>query len=245
MTTDKLKINKDSPEGLKLSYWLWMELGRPPQFRSAKTFKAWSRVMDSLLGKSGLDYEHFKWFLVWVCRLDDLDGAKYGNDFTARYLRAATDPMACLAKNFDQVFLTFFVPKADKCIPLLKKKRDQEDAEKEARKQPEPGEQRVRYVDIACPEAMRNAADLDRLDDAFPMRQPFPGETVEDWIHREFLPFNGDWKCEHCTYAFSIEAEDDSRTKLCADCLEELVLWAQDDLEWLHDHEPAVVEMVD
>jgi hypothetical protein len=243
--TEKLKVGRDSPPGLKLSYWFWMELGRPTQFRNAKTFKAWSPRMESILAKSGLDYERFKWFLVWVTRLRGADGANYGNDFTAQNLRVANDPMASLVKQFPKTFFEIFLPKADKRIPLLMEKREREDAEKAARQEPEP-EKRVRFVDIliegASEASIRNAQDLDRLDDAFPMLQPFPGESIEDWIDRECETLSDDnWRCERCKYAFAIDGGDDARIKFCTECEEEKVMWAQDDWEWIHDREPEEV----
>jgi hypothetical protein len=243
--TERLKIAGDSPPGVKLSYWFWMELGRPTQFRNAKTFRAWLPQMESLLAKSGLDYERFKWFLVWVTRLRDTNGANYGNDFTAQNLRVANDPMASLVKQFPKTYFEIFLPRADKRIPLLMEIRGREDEEKAARQEPEP-EKRVKFVDILVADAsdadIRNAQDLDRLDDAFPMLQPSPGESMEDWIDRECETLSGDdWQCEHCTYAFSIDGGEDARIKLCADCEEEKVMWAQDDWEWIHDREPEDV----
>jgi hypothetical protein len=235
--SEKLKIGGDSPPGLKLSYWFWMELGRPTRFRNAKTFMAWSRRMESLLAKSGLDYERFKWFLVWVTRPRDVNGANYGNDYTATYLRTARDPVSTLAKHFDKVFFNFFMPRADKRIPLLMEIRGREDEEKAARHEPEP-EKRVRFVDILIEGASeglrRNAQDLDRLDDAFPMLQPFPGESMDDWIDRECETLSSDdWRCEHCTYAFSIDGGDDARIKLCAGCEEERRMYEDEDREWM------------
>ncbi len=249
--TEKLMIAGDSPPGLKLAYWFWMELGRPPQFHNAKTLRAWSTPMESLLRKSGLDYERFKWFLIWVTRLRDANGANYGNDYTATYLRAARDPVATLAKHFNEVFHTFFMPRADKRIPLLMEIRQREDAEKAAKQKPEP-EKRLRYIDLLETWTKLYAVDdrgvvnirmrlewLDKLDDAFPVLEPFPWESVEDWVDRETESLrDDDWRCEHCKYAFSIDGGDDARIKLCADCDEERILWAQDDLEWMHDGEP-------
>lgn len=240
--TEKLKIGGDSPVGLKLSYWFWMELGRPSRHNKAKTIMAWSTPMESLLARSGLDYERFKWFLVWVCRLRDADGANYGNDFTAQNLRVANDPMSSLVKQFPKTYFEIFLPMAEKGIPMLMEKRQREDDERVEKQQPEP-ENRVRFVDILVANAsegsVRNAQDLDRLDDAFLMLLPFPGESMEDWIDRECEPLsNDDWRCPHCTYAYSIDGGDDARIKLCADCEEEKVMWAQDDWEWVHDREP-------
>jgi len=243
--TEMLKIKGDSPPGLKLSYWFWMELGRPAQFHNSKALLSWSIRMDSLLARSGLDYERFKWFLVWVCRLRDADGANYGNDFTAQNLRAANDPMSSLVKQFPKTYFEIFLPHADKRIPLLMEKREREDAEKASRIKAEP-EKRVRFVDILIEDAseasIRNAQDLDRLDDAFPMLQPFSGESMADWIDRECEILSDDnWRCPNCKYAFAIDGGDDARIKFCADCEEEKVIWAQDDWEWIHDREPEEV----
>jgi len=75
-----------------------------------------------------------------------------------------------------------------------------------------------------------------------PHGSSLPGESMEDWIDRECEALSSDnWRCEHCTYAFSIDGGDDARTKLCAECEEEKVMWAQDDWEWIHDREPEEV----
>jgi hypothetical protein len=239
---ERLKIKGDSPPGLKLAYWFWMELGRPAQFHNSKTLLSWSISMDSLLARSGLDYERFKWFLVWLTRPREANGANYGNDYTATYLRAARDPVTTLAKHFNEVFFNFFLPHADKSIPLLMEKREREDAEKITEQQPE-AESRIRFVDIVVPDAsdalMNNAKDLDRLDDTFPMLLPFPSESTEDWIDRECETLrDDDWRCPNCRYAFAIDGGEDARIKFCADCEEEKVMWAQDDWEWIHDREP-------
>jgi hypothetical protein len=262
--TEKLKIGRDSSPGLKLAYWYWMELGRPPRFHAAKTFLSWSAPMESLLAKSGLDYERFKWFLTWVTRLRDADGANYGNDYTATYLRAAREPVACLAKHFDEVFFTFFMPNAGRDIPLLMAKRQTEDELKEAKKKPVPvdeADRSLRHIDLLeswtklyatnedgtvekCDvESFRVRLEwLDKLDDAFPMREPYLWESMEDWIDREFeILCDESWRCPNCKYAFSIDGGDDARIKLCADCEEERLLWAQDDLEWMHDGEAEEV----
>jgi len=256
-----LEINKNSPIGLRLASRLFIELGRPPQFHNAKALLSWSPRMESVLAKSGLDYERFKWFLVWVCRLRGADGANYGNDYTATYLRAARDPVATLAKHFNKVFFTFFLPEADKRIPMLMEKRQREDEENAARQPTEP-ENRLRYIDLLDKwvklyllvdehgvAGERGVASirmrlefLDKIEDAFPMLQPFPGESMEEWIDREFELLRDDnWRCKDCTYAFSIDGGDESRIKLCADCDSERILWAQDDLEWMHDGETESV----
>lgn len=90
VNNDKLLIGKNSATELKLAYWFWMELGRPARFHTPKTLLSWSVSMLSLIQQSGLDYERFKWFLIWACRLRDCNGANYGNDFTARNLRTAS-----------------------------------------------------------------------------------------------------------------------------------------------------------
>ena len=241
--TEKLKIGGDSPQGLKLAYWFWMELGRPPLFRKAKTLLSWSSRMDSLVARSGLDYERFKWFLIWVCRLRDADGSNWGNDFTAQNLRVANDPMASLVKQFPKTFFDIFLPHADKSIPLLMEIREREDAEKAAGQERGP-KGRVRFVDIVVADAnealLNNAKDLDRLDDAFPLRKPSSDESIEDWIVRECETLSGDnWRCEQCKYAFSIDDGDDARIELCGDCADERRMYQDEDREWMCFEAPS------
>jgi hypothetical protein len=109
-----LKIDENSPVGLRLAFRSWIELDRPKKFNNRLTMEEWALKMESLFRKSGLDYTGFKWFLIWSLRLDDPDGARYGNDFTARNLRAAHDPMASLIKQFPMTFFEVFMPKTDK-----------------------------------------------------------------------------------------------------------------------------------
>ena len=122
-----LRITSTSPECLRLAYRFWIELGRPTRFHNQKTLNAWSKQMDGLYRRSGLDYEGFRWFLIWALRPDDPDGARYGNDFTAKNLRSARDPMASLVRQFDLTF-EIFADKAEKVVPRLKAQREKEDA---------------------------------------------------------------------------------------------------------------------
>src|SRR6266481_5923596 len=123
------KIDKNSSVGLRLTYRFWIELGRPKRFNNRKAMEEWAPEMESLFRRSGVDYMGFKWFLIWALRLDDADGARYGNDFTARNLRAAHDPMASLVKQFQMTFFEVFMPKADKVVHLLVEKREREEAD--------------------------------------------------------------------------------------------------------------------
>jgi hypothetical protein len=261
--TEKLKVGQDSPVGLKLAYWYWMELGRSARFHTAKTLLSWSPQIDSLLAKSCLDYERFKWFLVWTCRLRDADGANYGNDFSARYLRAAKNPVTTLVNRFNQLFYDFFLPRADKSIPLLMAKRQGEEELNEAKKNPVPADAAdtpLRHIDLLETWTKHYATDengivntsdvdnfrmrlewLDTLDDRFPMREPYEWEDMEEWIDREFETFNGEnWRCEHCTYAFAIDGGDDARIKMCADCAEERRMYEDEDREWMCGEVPSV-----
>jgi len=204
--------------------------------------EAWAPKMESLFRKSGLDYTAFRWFLIWCLRLDDPDGAKYGNDFTARNLRSARDPMASLVKQFGMTFFDVFMPKADKVVPLLIEKREQEEAEARlaaAAVQP------TRWVDILHEDAedweIENARDLDRLDARYPMRGPMAGETMEQWVMRETKPLrNPDWRCSRCTFGISLDGEDDVRTKWCGDCAEERRMFEDEDKEWMCFEVPSV-----
>ena len=123
------KIDRNSPVGLRLAYRFWIELGRPARYHNQKTMEAWAPKIESLFRQSGLDYMAFRWFLIWALRLAEPDGAKYGNDFTARNLRSAHDPMASLVKQFGVTFFDIFSPKADKIVPLLVAQREREEDE--------------------------------------------------------------------------------------------------------------------
>jgi hypothetical protein len=151
--------------------------------------------------------------------------------------------MASLGRQFMRVFFEFFSPKANKVIPLLIEKREMEEAEVRLAAA---AEKPLGYADIvpedASEELVKNAQDLDRLDSAFPMRGPLGEESTEEWVMRETKPLrNPDWRCGKCTYGVSLDGEDDVRTRWCADCDEERILWMQDDLEWMHDYEVARV----
>jgi len=198
--------------------------------------------MESLWRKSGLDYGAFRWFLIWALRPDDPDAARYGNDWTARNLRAAKDPMASLVKQFGTTFFEIFMPKADKIIPLLIEKREQEEAEAAlATAAVAP----AKWVDILPENAkeweIEKACHMDALDAAFPMRGPMADETVEQWIMRETKQLrHPDWRCRKCIYGVSLDGGDDVRTQWCADCAEERRMYEDEDREWMCFEVPSV-----
>jgi hypothetical protein len=230
-----LKIDESSPVGLRLAYRFWIELGRPQKFKNRRTMEEWAPKMESLFRRSGLDYEGFKWFLVWALRLDDPDGARYGNDFTARNLRAAHDPMASLAKQFDMTFHEIFLPKADKVVPLLVARREEEEAEARV---VEPAGPCPKWVGIlpesAEPWEREKARHMDAVEAMFPMRAQSLGESREDWIDREFGPLHDpDWRCPNCTFRFSLDGDEPERTRWCPDCAEEQRMYEDEDKEWM------------
>jgi len=232
-----LKIDKDSPVGLRLARRFWIELGRPQRFNNGKTMEEWAPKMESLFRKSGVDYTGFKWFLIWALRLPEPDGAKYGNEFTARNLRAAHDPMASLVKQFNMTFFEVFASKADKVVPRLIEKREQEEADKRrAASEIKP----PKRVDTLPADAqhwqIENARFLDaqdQYDSANPVSKPKPGESTEDWVMRATAHLRDpDWQCPNCTYGVSLDG-DDVRTKWCQDCAEERQTDIEDDMEWM------------
>jgi hypothetical protein len=91
--------------------------------------EAWSTQMDVLYRRSALDYDGFRWFIIWALRPNEPSGIRYGNDHTARNLRVARDPMGSLVKQFDFTFFEVFLPKADKVLLFLKNRRQEEDSE--------------------------------------------------------------------------------------------------------------------
>jgi hypothetical protein len=268
-------IGKDSTDGLRLARVYWIGLGRPQRFNSKRFMDNWAPRLESLMRKAGIAYEDFKWYLIWSTRLRDEDGGNYGNDFTAQYLRNARDPMNILEKHFMDVFFNIFMETAPKKIPLLKDKvqREQEMAHKN---DPPP---RVTWHDAYCgtmknpPEWKVEAARyFTALDEKFPMLHPAPGEDMEDFVDRMFLPFsdNREWQCSKCTYNPSRtgvrnglpfmdgrEAEEDplvqrvvwygleERLKWCGDCYEELVADMSDDIiRHAQENAPTVSDLI-
>jgi hypothetical protein len=228
-----LAIDRNSPVGLRLAYRFWIELGRPTKFNNRRTMEEWAPKMESLFRKSGLDYMGFKWFVIWALRLPDEDGAKYGNEFTARNLRAAHDPMVSLVKQFMMTFFEVFMPKADKVVHLLVEKREREEAEvrlAQAAAQP------AKWADILSEDAepweKEKARHQDAVEARFRHHAPMAGETAEVWIKREFRHLrNPDWRCPFCVFGVSLDGEDDVRTKWCSDCAEERRMCADEDRE--------------
>jgi hypothetical protein len=236
-----LVINSSSPESLRLTYRFWIELGRPAGFRNCKTLESWSKQIEVLVRASGLDYESFRWFVIWALRRDDPDGARYGNDHTARNLRMARDPMGSFAKQFEMTY-AIFTRKADKAIPLLRRKREQEEAEARmiAAAALEPT-----WMDILPPGSesweVEKARFFDVMDAEFPLRGPMEGESVEDWVMRECAPLhNPDWRCPFCTFGISLDGEDAPRTRWCFDCAEERKMYSDEDREWMRFETPSV-----
>jgi hypothetical protein len=231
----KLRIDGQSPVGLRLAYRFWIELGRPAKFRNAGTLNAWAPKIESLWRRSGLGYPEFKWFLIWALRKAEPDGTNYGNDFTARNLRAARDPMASLEKQFGMTLYEVFMPRANKIMPLLVSVREREDREAELAAQ---AAKPSRWVELLPQDAERwqieQARHMDALDAAFPMTGPMLGETVEEWVMRLTAPLrNPDWRCPNCVYGVSLDGEEDVRIKWCADCEEERRMDEDDDKEWM------------
>ena len=114
------KVKADDPECLRLASRFLIELDRPAQFNNEATLKAWARVMDRLLKASGLEYEEFRWFLIWACRDDE-----FGNHWTAENLRIAKDPAASLERQFETTLKVFNAK--SRVVELLKEKREAED----------------------------------------------------------------------------------------------------------------------
>jgi hypothetical protein len=114
------RVQADDPESLRLASRFLIELDRPARFNNEATLKSWALVMDRLLKASGLDYEEFRWLLIWACRDDE-----FGNHFTAENLRVANDPAASLERQFDNTFKWFKAKR--KVVELLKQKREEEE----------------------------------------------------------------------------------------------------------------------
>lgn len=80
--------------------------------------------MDGLLSQSGLDYDEFRWFIIWATRLDEL-----GNSFTAENLRVAKDPGASLERQFEMAYSIYSDETRHKLRERLVQRRTEEDKE--------------------------------------------------------------------------------------------------------------------
>jgi hypothetical protein len=233
------KITNDDDDGLKLAYVFWDRVGRPKAFAKRRVLEAWSLRMEKLMSKVSLPYSEFRWFIVWCTRQRDADGANYGNDFTATYLRSAKDPMLTLEKNFAQIYYEFFIPKADKVIGYL---RDKVQREKDARSVHK-SSPRLTWYDVIVdkhnpqPWQVEKARWSTLMDERFPMLFPAPGESMEQFVDRMFAPYAAwrDWRCSKCEYGIGDDGDVDERVKWCGDCHEEISMNIADDMELLEE----------
>lgn len=200
-------IGKDSDDGLRLARVYWIGLGRPERLNKKSVMDDWAPRMEKLMRKGGMGYEDFKWFLIWATRPRDPDGANYGNDFTAQYLRNSHNPMLTLEKHFSNVFFNIFMESAQKKMPYLKEKVQRE--RDLMLRDYVPPQRILTYLDIIpkhpiWSEAWRReyARWLTAVDKRFPMLEPSAGESMDQFVDRMFRPFsdNREWKCSKCKY---------------------------------------------
>lgn len=123
---NRFTVREDSPDGLRLAARFLIELGRPARFDNEVTLTRWAGIMDGLLSQSGLDYDEFRWFIIWATRLDEL-----GNSFTAKNLRLARDPGASLERQFEMAYSIYSDKTRHKLREMLVQRRTGEDKEAE------------------------------------------------------------------------------------------------------------------
>jgi hypothetical protein len=237
-------IDTSSSDGLRLAYRFWIELGSPARFHNRKTLEAWEVGMRK--HKKWFErYEDFKWFLIWLLRPDEPNGARLGNDFTARNLRMARDPMASFIKQFDVAF-AIWEEKRETILPLLLAKREEEeesvatvqldvaDVPHAADTLDTSDEQPTRWRDL-YDEPLFWVEHMEALDARFPMHHPLIGETLDQWIDREFAPLHDpDWRCPDCGFGGSTSPVAE-RTAWCTECAEERLMYAIEDEEWIYE----------
>ena len=205
----KLVIGTDSDDGVRMARVFWIGLDRPPRFNTKKFMDNWAPRMDTLMRKAGMGYEDFKWFIVWATRLRDADGANYGNNYSAEFLRVAQDPMRSLEKNFPRLMFEIYSDaSSQKKLPYLKdvvqKERDL------MLRDYAPPQRTLSYLDVIPEDPMRGSEKwrrewarwLTAADKRFPKLEPAPGEDMDDFVHRMFAPFsdNRKWRCPTCKY---------------------------------------------
>lgn len=125
---NRFTVKEDSPDGLRLAARFLIELGRPARFDNEATLTRWAGIMDGLLSQSGLDYDEFRWFIIWATRLDEL-----GNPFTAKNLRLAKDPGASLERQFEMAYSIYSddTRSRHKLREMLVRQRTEEEKEAE------------------------------------------------------------------------------------------------------------------
>lgn len=202
-------IGKDSTDGLKLARVFWIGLGRLPKYDSEKFMDNWSPRMETLMRKAGMGYEDFKWFLIWSTRLRDKDGANWGNNYSAEFLRIASDPMHSLEKNFQRMFFEISMEEGYKKLSVLKDVHQKEQEmlrhqqQKAHKDDPPPAPEWDWYkVYGTGAKGLAAARHFTALDKRFPLLEPLEGEEMEDFVDRHFLPFkdNREWRCSQCVY---------------------------------------------
>jgi hypothetical protein len=212
-------IGKDSDEGLKLARVFWIGLGRPPKFNRPKFMVEWAPRIEALMRKAGMGYEDFKWFLIWSTRLMDDDGANWGNNYSAKFLRVAEDPMQSLEKNFPRMMFEIYSDaSSQKKLPYLKdvhqKEQEMLQYKRQQAHQNDPSPKWDWYEAYGTDAKGREAArHFTALDERFPMLEPAAGEELEDFVDRMFQPFsdNRQWRCPKCKYNPSATGVRDAR----------------------------------
>ena len=152
----------------------------------------------------------------------------------------AKNPMGSLEKQFATTYHEIFLPQADKLVGLLQDRvqREQDDRSRTA------APKRITYYDLCISDPqnplaweVEKARWLTAIDERFPLLEPAPGEEIEDWVYRMFLPFRAsrEWRCNKCVYGVGEDGDLDERVKWCEDCGDELRIDMADDMEELEE----------
>jgi hypothetical protein len=237
-----VKIDRESSDGLKLAYLFWSSIDRPKAFAGLGFLEAWAPRMEKLMHRVSLPYSEFRWFIIWSTRLPDEDGTAYGNTFTAQNLRVARNPMGSLEKQFSTTYYDIFLPRAAKRISLLRD-RVQREIDERSRNKTAQAPRLTWYDVIVRNEENPSAWKVEKarwsttMDECFPMLEPAPGESMDDFVHRMFLPFsaNREWRCSRCEYGVGEDGDMDERVRWCEDCADELRINMADDMELLEE----------
>jgi hypothetical protein len=92
---------QEKTPALRAATRFWKLLGCPEEFRCSAA--DWEPRMKDVLEDSALDLPEFMEFLDWVLTL---------NEYSARYLRIASNPMASLRKNLPSLLKRYHANKA-------------------------------------------------------------------------------------------------------------------------------------
>jgi len=232
MAKQKKSLKKNGQEFQpKYQFWAEQDFWADPQVRSGMSKKQrhyYRALLQSAYYSATRPNLPFSDSELWIMadaeNLDDWMGCR--EEIMAKF-EAVEMIINKQEKNFVQVYHEFFLPNSAKNVSLLRH-RVQREMDVRSITKPVPA---VTYFDVIVADTenplawqVEKARWLTLIDERFPMLHPAPGESIDDFIHRMFLPFKPwrTWRSSKCEYGVGEDGDMDERVKWCQDCGDEL-----------------------